>query len=162
MAHNMHFCQGWSNKHQGNQVCHQTWTWLRITCTFIEFYSWRVEGAYLISKHPHLYGKQGYLNNKYKTDSYMSSRRIENQYIKQIALQWVLWMSGPHQSPSWFCMSLFYEFHCLESWNVFMLVEKSRKSRKSVENRIKQWKCMPKGKWQQIACLNLEFIPRSF
>ena len=37
--------------------------------------------AYLDSKLVLLYGKQGYLNNKYKTNSYMSSRRI-NKKIK--------------------------------------------------------------------------------
>ena len=115
------FYQRWSNKHQHNQMWHQTWSWLMITYTFIEFQSCRVGRVYLISEHPHIYGKQGYLNNKYKVNSSVSSRRIKNQRIKQTVLKWVLWMSGPHQSPSWFCMNWFYEFHCLESWSLFML-----------------------------------------
>ena len=121
---------------------HQTWSWLMITYTFIEFQSCRVGRVYLISEHPHIYGKQGYLNNKYKVNSSVSSRRIKNQRIKQTVLKWVLWMSGPHQSPSWFCMNWFYEFHCLESWSLFMLVE----NRENHENSWKWWKCMPEGK----------------
>ena len=39
--------------------------------------------AYLDSKLILLYGKQEYFDNKYKTNSRISSRRIKNQDIKQ-------------------------------------------------------------------------------
>ena len=62
--HNMHFYQRWSNKHQGNQSWHQTWTWLMITYTFIEFLSLRAGRLYLDSKLILLYGKQSLLSNR--------------------------------------------------------------------------------------------------
>ena len=77
MTHSMYFHQRRSNKHQGNQLWHQTWLCLMRTCTFIEFWGCRVERAYLVCKRPHLYGKQGYLNNKYETNSRISSRIIK-------------------------------------------------------------------------------------
>ena len=49
------FYQIWSNKHQHNQIWHQTWSWFMITYIFIEFQSWGVERAYLISEHPHVW-----------------------------------------------------------------------------------------------------------
>ena len=42
-------------------------------------------------------------------------------------------MWGPHQSPNCFCMNWFSEFHCLESWSLFMLVENR-------ENQENGWK----------------------
>ena len=39
-------------------------------------------------------------------------------------------------------MNWFYEFHYLESWSLFMLVE----NRENHENSWKWWKCMPEGK----------------
>ena len=79
MTHSMYFHQRRSNKHQDNQLWHRTWLCLMRTYTFIELWGYGVEKAYLISKHPHVYGKQGYLNIKYKTNSCISSREVKNQ-----------------------------------------------------------------------------------
>ena len=76
MASNMDMAHDNMDMAHGDRVWHQTWTW-----------TW-------------LYGKQGYLNNKYKTNSCISSRGIKSQLdIKQTILKRISWMSGPTLKP---------------------------------------------------------------
>ena len=93
------FYQRWSSKHQDNQIWHQTWSWLMITYIFIEFQSCRVGRVYLISEHPHVYGKQEYLNNKYKVNSSISSRRIKKSTYQANNIEVSIMNVGPRPKP---------------------------------------------------------------
>ena len=151
------FHQRWSNKHQGNQLWHQSWSCLIRAYTFVEFYGYGVEKAYLISKHPHLYGKQEYLNNEYKAYSWILSSRIQ-----KINISSKQYWSEYHEcrAPT----KALINFAWLDSinsiaWNheVCSCLLKIKEIMKIVKNRIKQWKCMPEGKWQQNSMIKLGF-----
>ena len=68
-----------------------------------------------------------------KSSHVLRKRKHIQSNIKQAILNKISCMLGPHQSPNWFRMSWFYEFHCLELWSLFMLIE-------SWENQENGWK----------------------